>query len=102
MTAIPAPFRVQVAVEPQLLRDVLRAQVSTDPRLVVVDELSEADVLVTTRDNGPLLLTRVADSAPVPNSGQLVAGILALLVREPRVVVLPEEPVRSADGLDLS
>jgi hypothetical protein len=87
-----ARVRVQVVAEPPLLREVLRAHVEANDRLVVVEDVSDADVLVTSSSHGPLHVSRLVDTTLVSHPSQLVATILARLphAHERLVVVLPE------------
>jgi hypothetical protein len=86
------PVRVQVVAEPPLLREVLRAHVEANERLIVVEDVSDADVLVTSSSRGPLHVSRLVDTALVGHPSQLVATILARLpqAHERLVVVLPD------------
>lgn len=72
-----APMRVQVAVVPSLLQELLVAIVAEDPGLVVVDRLIEAEVLVTAAGDGPLHVSRVVETVCVVRPSDLIATILA-------------------------
>lgn len=71
-----APIRVQVVAEPALLREVLCSQLQAHDNLLVVQDIFEADVLVTTSSHGPLQISRLADTTLVEHPSQLVAAIL--------------------------
>lgn len=93
------PARVQVVAEPPLLREVLRAHVAAHEMLVVVEDVSDADVLVTTSSRGPLHVSRLVDTALVAHPSQLVPTILARLAQAQERVgtvlldVVEQEPV---------
>lgn len=69
--------RVQIVASPALLEHLLREHVERDDRLEVVEDLTKADVLISTTSRGPIHVSRLAGTIALSSPMQLVPSILA-------------------------
>ena len=95
MTVLPdaGSVKVQIVASPLLLEQLLREHIERDGRLQVVEDLTEADVLISTTSHGPIHVSRLAGTAALASPSQLVPSVLAAAAVPVAVrsIVLPED-----------